>query len=185
MLDFGVAKAKNACTDTPPGIVKGKLRYMAPEQILGEPVDARADLFAMGMMLWEGLAGSRIGDVESSMALRLSGACPPVREYREECPKALSDLVDWCLKREARERPQDASTLAEALAPFAGSRDEVSTWVRWNFGAMLSERRRDVARMREAIAAAQPPRSRPWSRFVLVAVCAVVGAVLANVGLVK
>ena len=184
VLDFGVAKAKGSCGDTPPGIVKGKLRYMAPEQLLGEGVDRRADVFAMGMVLWEGLAGARIGDVESSLEARVMGACPSVRAVRADVPHILADIVGWCLARDPADRPADAATLAAHLLPFAGTRDEVSAWVRWNFGAMLEGRRRDVARIRSSLT--MPPRAaRPpsrWARYALVAACAVFGALLTNLG---
>ena len=59
VVDFGVAKAANAATSTAPGVFVGKFSYAAPEQILGRPVDARTDVFAVGVMLWQALAQRR------------------------------------------------------------------------------------------------------------------------------
>ena len=61
VLDFGIAKVANRANETQGqtevGVVKGKIRYMAPEQMAGETIDRRADVFAVGVMLWEALAG--------------------------------------------------------------------------------------------------------------------------------
>src|SRR5205085_8354726 len=59
LVDFGIAKAAGASSNTRAGVFKGKLAYVAPEQARGAPIDARADLFAMGVMLWEAIAGRR------------------------------------------------------------------------------------------------------------------------------
>src|SRR5574338_704894 len=60
LLDFGVSKVLTEGTRTRTGMLKGKLPYMAPEQIRGEPIDARADVFSMGVVLWESLTGGRL-----------------------------------------------------------------------------------------------------------------------------
>jgi len=59
LLDFGIAKAANSVVETAAGVIKGKLTYMAPEQARGEAIDGRADLHAVGVMLWEAVAGRR------------------------------------------------------------------------------------------------------------------------------
>ena len=68
VLDFGVAKARAQRTVTLPGIVKGKPLYMSPEQARGERLDARSDLFAMGLILYEALTGKRAFDRGDEMA---------------------------------------------------------------------------------------------------------------------
>src|SRR5262249_23039068 len=60
LLDFGIAKLDRAEGGTETGVVKGKIRYMPPEQITGETVDRRADVFAVGVMLWEAAARQRM-----------------------------------------------------------------------------------------------------------------------------
>src|SRR6188768_690284 len=60
VLDFGIAKLSGSTVETEAGVIKGKLRYMPPEQIAGEDVDRRADVFAVGVMLWEALSGSKL-----------------------------------------------------------------------------------------------------------------------------
>ncbi|MEM9191024.1 MAG: serine/threonine-protein kinase, partial [Myxococcota bacterium] len=60
LTDFGLAKATTQLEKTDPGVVKGKFSYLSPEAALGQPVDARADIFALGIVLWEMLAGRRL-----------------------------------------------------------------------------------------------------------------------------
>ena len=67
LTDFGIAKASNRASTA--GMLKGKFAYMAPEQARGEPVDARTDLFALGITLWELLTGARLFDGDSDVAV--------------------------------------------------------------------------------------------------------------------
>ncbi len=60
VVDFGIAKAANRAAETRQGVVKGKVRYMAPEQAIGQRVDRRADVFSVGVMLWEAATGKRL-----------------------------------------------------------------------------------------------------------------------------
>src|SRR5690606_32850105 len=60
VLDFGIAKLSGSLVETRVGVIKGKVRYMAPEQLQGLPLDGRADVFACGVMLWEAIAGRRL-----------------------------------------------------------------------------------------------------------------------------
>ena len=69
VLDFGVAKMMTDGPRTRSGVVKGKLPYMSPEQIRGEPLDARADVFALGVVAWEALAGRRLHDRETDFLI--------------------------------------------------------------------------------------------------------------------
>src|SRR5262249_28090861 len=65
VLDFGVAKMMTEGPRTRTGLLKGKLPYMSPEQIRAEPLDARADVFALGVVAWEALTGERLFDRET------------------------------------------------------------------------------------------------------------------------
>src|SRR6266496_1714779 len=69
VLDFGIAKLGASLVETQAGIIKGKLRYMPPEQISGDPVDRRADLYAVGVMLWEAAAGERLWKGQADAAI--------------------------------------------------------------------------------------------------------------------
>ena len=60
LLDFGVSKVVTDADQTKSGLIKGKLPYMPPEQVRGEPIDSRVDVFSMGVVLWETLTGERL-----------------------------------------------------------------------------------------------------------------------------
>jgi serine/threonine protein kinase len=97
LLDFGIAKSAGAATATQKGTVKGKIGYGAPEQFLARPVDARADVYAVGVMLWEALSGKRRKQAETPAAAyeaRVSGAEPKIREVKPDVPVRLADICD-------------------------------------------------------------------------------------------
>ncbi len=119
LTDFGIAKAST--THTAPGILKGKFAYMAPEQARGEPVDARTDLFALGIVLWEMLTGGRLfdGDTELAVlrAVQESLIAPPNR-LNADVPQDLSDIIVKALSRPPASRYQTAFEMDKALATF-------------------------------------------------------------------
>jgi eukaryotic-like serine/threonine-protein kinase len=119
LTDFGIAKASSS--HTAPGILKGKFAYMSPEQGRGDPVDARTDVFALGIVLWELLTGGRLFDGESEVhvlrAVQESVIAPPER-LNPDVTKDLSDIVMKALARNLPERFQSAFELEKALANF-------------------------------------------------------------------
>ena len=74
VLDFGIAKLERSLVETEVGTVKGKLRYMAPEQIAGDKLDRRADIYAAGVILWEALTGERMWKVSAEREIRAARA---------------------------------------------------------------------------------------------------------------
>jgi serine/threonine-protein kinase len=83
VLDFGIAKAVGRSAETRPGVLKGKVAYMSPEQMAGEKVDRRADIFSVGVMLWEATAGRYLwkGLNDRTVMLRvLEGDVPKIAE---------------------------------------------------------------------------------------------------------
>lgn len=151
VLDFGIAKTTSCSTTvTPLGYVKGKLGYMPPEQIVGLGVDLRADLYAVGVMLWEGLARRRFAsttDVESCISQRLEHDAPSVRAFATEVPASLDHLVRTCLARDPRARWPTAALLRAALdahvALYGGdaSPNDVARFVERHCGEALRARR--------------------------------------------
>lgn len=118
LLDFGIAKALDTTLETRTGVLKGKPAYMAPEQIAGE-ADARADVFAVGIMLWEALVGHRMwhqkADVEILAAV-IKGTIPAVREHAPEgAPEELLRICEKATARSREDRYQSAEEMHEAL----------------------------------------------------------------------
>lgn len=118
LVDFGIAKALENVSVTKAGHVKGKYRYMAPEQLKGETLDGRTDLFALGAILYEMTTGSRAfagtSDAEVITALLTSEIVPPSRRV-DDYPPELERIVLRCLSRERTERPGSARELIEEL----------------------------------------------------------------------
>ncbi|MEA2749443.1 MAG: eukaryotic-like serine/threonine-protein kinase, partial [Myxococcales bacterium] len=116
LCDFGIAKAADSSAVTATGDMKGKLSYMAPEQARGEAVDARADLFAVGVVLWETATGRRLWnnmqDVQI-LAQLLSGSIPSARSVDPSVPESLERI---CMKALAFEPAQRYATAAEMQA---------------------------------------------------------------------
>jgi serine/threonine-protein kinase len=117
LIDFGVAKARDRLAgDTSQAVLKGKIRYAAIEQLLGNPVDRRADVWSMGAVLHTMLARSSPFPGESDVAILrgvLAGAEPlPVPEW---VPKPVARIIDKCLQRDPAARFQSALELQQAL----------------------------------------------------------------------
>ncbi|MBL0192927.1 MAG: serine/threonine protein kinase [Myxococcales bacterium] len=139
LLDFGVAKvdAEGALTKT--GDVRGKTAYMSPEQGLGEPLDRRSDLFALGAVLFECVEGERMwGEgTELDVLRRLALDSPPTLPGDD----ALVDLHARMVARERAERPATAEEVARALGRFAETADVDDSVAR----ARLAERVERIA----------------------------------------
>ncbi|MCU0697786.1 MAG: protein kinase [Myxococcaceae bacterium] len=122
LIDFGVAKAAGRAQHTATGILKGKFPYMSPEQADGLDLDARSDVFALGIVLWELLTGKRLFKGENDlMTQRLVKACqvPPPSEVEPAVPQALDDVVLRSLAKDPNDRYADAAAFRMALEDFA------------------------------------------------------------------
>jgi serine/threonine-protein kinase len=117
LMDFGLALAHDQDKITSEGEVLGTLSYLSPEQAHGSAVDARSDLFAFGLILFEMLTGVRPpGDGERvPLALRKNPACPPPSSLTPEVPKELDAIVLRCLDPSPLRRYSSALELDEAL----------------------------------------------------------------------
>lgn len=121
ITDFGVARAATRLTTTRAGQLKGKLGYMAPEQAQGEDIDQRADVFAVGVILWETLTGRRLfkgkPDAPDAQTLNrlLYEPIPKLRDTDPSIPAEFDVVCDRALARNADERYPSCGTLADAL----------------------------------------------------------------------
>jgi serine/threonine protein kinase/Flp pilus assembly protein TadD len=126
ILDFGIAKARSRATGddtvpalTQPGLVLGTIGYMAPEQLKGQPIDHRVDLFAFGVILHEMLTGRRAfhgaSDVEVVSSI-LTEQIPNPAQTDPGVPHALGTIMCRCLERDPQQRYQSAAELLNALS---------------------------------------------------------------------
>lgn len=124
LVDFGIAKATRK-DGTRPSIRKGKVGYMSPEQCKGSPMDGRTDVFSLGIVLWELLAGARLfggGDNEFAAMNRIvNHDAPSLREANDTIPPAVADVVHRALARKREDRFEDARAMAQALERAAES----------------------------------------------------------------
>ena len=134
VLDFGLAKVVEEAlpdastltspTSTADGHIAGTLSYMAPEQVRGLPVDERTDVFALGVVLHEMLAGRRPfdrGSKADTLSAILNEEPPPLEEVRPPIPAALEAIVLRCLEKSPEERFHSSHDLALALRSLSGA----------------------------------------------------------------
>jgi hypothetical protein len=119
--DFGISKARSEPSLTQAGVVKGKLAYLSPEQALGEPVDHRADIYALGLVFHETLTGKRVypfnNDIE---AIRMIPKMDiePLSHSVSDIPAELNRIVMKCLEKQKDLRYQSAAAIYADLAAF-------------------------------------------------------------------
>jgi serine/threonine protein kinase len=124
VLDFGIAKAANLKDVTHPGVFKGKFAYAAPEQVRGQPIDARIDVFAIGVMLWEAVAMRRFAPgapTRESVDARIAGTEPRLAEVSPNVEAALAEICDKAMHVDPDARYASAAEFRSALQQFLAS----------------------------------------------------------------
>jgi len=125
LVDFGLAKANSQLDTTDPGVVKGKFSYLSPEAASGLEVDHRADVFAVGIILWELFTGRRLfyGDTDyQTVELVRQARVPSIAALNPEIEPEIEQVVRKALAREPDDRYQSANDLSDALAQYLFSR---------------------------------------------------------------
>src|SRR5262245_60822475 len=125
LVDFGLAKATSQLETTDPGVVKGKFSYLSPEAASGIEVDHRADLFAVGILLWELLTGKRLfyGETDyQTVELVRQAKIPAVMPLNSDVDADLEAVVRRALARDPRDRFQHAADFQDAVAQVLFSR---------------------------------------------------------------
>ena len=149
LLDFGIAKVKDASAHTQTGTVKGKYAYMAPEQLRGAQVDRRVDVFALGVVLYEMLALRRLFQRKTDyLTFRAVMEQPiaDIRHYRRDCPDALAAVLARALDRDPARRFDTARQLGTAALDAIRAvkrpwtQGEIGDFVATRFAAELARR---------------------------------------------
>lgn len=126
VVDFGLAKADSQVEITDEGVVKGKFSYLAPEATLGLELDARADVFALGIITWEMLTGWRLFSAETphqTVELVKAARIPSITALNPNVDPELDGIVRQALARDRDDRFQNAADYGDALAQYLFSRE--------------------------------------------------------------
>ena len=121
LVDFGLAKANSQIESTDQGVVKGKFSYLSPEAASGLEVDHRADVFAVGILLWEMFTGRRLFHGESdyqTVELVRQARVPSIAAHNPQIDSELEGIVHKALARDANDRYQSAADLGDALTQY-------------------------------------------------------------------
>jgi serine/threonine-protein kinase len=127
VTDFGIARLAEAAPLTATGQVLGTVYYLSPEQVSGDTVDARSDVYSLGVVGYFALAGRFPFDAPLASAVLIAHVTknpPPLHTVAADTPRALADLVDRCLAKDPGERFQSCDDLRNALAAVAGAVEE-------------------------------------------------------------
>jgi serine/threonine-protein kinase len=142
LIDFGVARAFGRVAHTSPGGLKGKIDYMSPEQASAEDVDHRADVFALGVVLWEALTGRRLFRRDTELATMRAIVDDPIPRPSDlgPVPQELDAIAMRALRKRRDGRFQSAHEMASALERYAFSHEgfspgEVGTYMKSLFAA--------------------------------------------------
>lgn len=155
LVDFGIAKAALSSTETEVGVLKGKVAYMSPEQAMGGRIDQRADLFAMGIVLWELLARQRLMTGESAantLHKLMNEQIPRVSSVVPDIDPELEAICGKALEKDPQYRWQSAMEMRDALEawlrsnPRQARQEEVSRKMLHLFGSVREEVQRQVQR---------------------------------------
>jgi serine/threonine-protein kinase len=164
LVDFGIAKAAGAVSRTTAGMFKGKLGYVAPEQVQGTDLDRRADIFSAGVMLWEALVGRRMTYGENEAAVlhkRTTGSQQRVLEARPEADTGLAAICDRAMALDPNDRFATAAEMRDALEARADALGLRATDA--DIGKVVSdafvEERRGILAIIERQLASLPARS--------------------------
>ena len=125
VADFGLAKAGTQLSQTDPGVVKGKFSYLSPEAAAGKEVDARADIFSLGIVLWEMLAGRRLflGETDyATVKLIQQANIPRLSPLNNQVDEGFEEILLKALTRQPEHRYQNAQAFGDALTGYLFAR---------------------------------------------------------------
>jgi serine/threonine protein kinase len=145
LIDFGIARSEGRLAQTEVGMFKGRIQYMAPEQLTDQEIDHRTDLFQLGISLYRLITGRAAYSSQSKSPAamwkaRMEGQVAPILALKPDCPPMLAALVGQCIQPDPNERPERGSLLADALddaidrgSPRPIDETDLATWVQTLF----------------------------------------------------
>jgi len=160
VIDFGIAKAATNGEATRAGVIKGKLSYLSPEQVTGDILDGRSDLFALGIVMWELLTAKRLfvaeGDNEFTV-LKMIESCnsyvKPPSTFNPDVPPELDAIVMQALSRDVKKRFQTGDEMVRAIRKVLaihysdfGSSD-LSTFIKKLFHDLIVDDRKQLQQL--------------------------------------
>jgi serine/threonine protein kinase len=167
LVDFGIAKAGLSSTETEVGVLKGKVAYMSPEQAMGIELDRRADLFSMGIVLWELLTRKRLMQGDSAASTLHHILNSPIARVSSVLPRIdpeLDAVVAKALDKNPDHRFQDALAMREALERWIRvtgqnvRQEEIGERVSTMFDAVRADVKRQIQQHMAAVATATSPQ---------------------------
>lgn len=154
VTDFGIADAESKITETRPGIVKGKYSYMSPEQISAKDVDARTDVFALSVVLWEMLAMKRLfqgeNEVDTIQKVKNCKIDLDLRQLNPEVDPELDEIVKRGLAKDFRKRTKSADQLEVELRRFLSRQypeftpQDLGNFLKQNLESKIAELSQDI-----------------------------------------
>jgi serine/threonine protein kinase len=170
VLDFGIAKASSRMTQTQPGLLKGKWGYMSPEQARGEPIDARSDLFSVGVSFHELLTARRVFERDNEIGVLLAlmdQPIPPPSQRRADIPPTLDRIVMKALERRPQDRYASAAEMRADLEEFLRGTPSIpgvtqlAQYMQGLFGPAEVERKTKIPSLTELAALKVEPQPQP------------------------
>ncbi len=174
IIDLGIGRSRAQDWETKVGKVLGTPGYMSPEQTTGRPIDQRADLYAMGVVLYELLSGRRLikpGSPQEMMRASLRPVVVPITSLRADAPSGLDFVVTKALGRKPEQRypsAQEFLTAIYGVVPLSSMRGHTRLLLKQRYGPQIDERRMELQAMIErppALAAGMNIPSAPTTTF--------------------
>ncbi|HJK90463.1 MAG TPA: serine/threonine-protein kinase [Polyangiaceae bacterium LLY-WYZ-15_(1-7)] len=174
VTDFGIARAVSRTTKTRVGQLKGKVAYLSPEQAMGQALDRRSDVFALGVVSWEALTGRSLfntGDPVETVERVRELPIPSPRELRGDVPEEVASVVMWALERDVERRCPSAAEFARAMRGAVAERPgpaEIGKLVREHGGAPLQrvQNRMNELHQGQSETVMRPPPEKSGARIV-------------------
>jgi len=146
LVDFGIAKTLES-SKTRAGVVKGKVPYMSPEQVIGGAIDRRADLFSVGVMMWEAIACQPMhgtASVYEILRRLVQGELPPIRQAVPDVAEPLAQILDRALSLKPEHRYADAAAFREELVGYLEGRKVSTRVIGERVSLLFAEERREI-----------------------------------------